>query len=138
MVKAQSSDMMICTNVVGWSSQILKLRQYNPNIYRIEDNHKAGALAKFHTFTSHRFWGIIPQLSTQLGVLRFRKCRFCMPLTAKLSFTYPYNFPYSVFALHSIHIIFWILLLTGTLELHNAKDAKMSLCAHCPLLCLCW
>ena len=41
--------------VVGKSGQISELRRYNPNIYRIKENHKAGALAKFYTFTSHRF-----------------------------------------------------------------------------------
>ena len=29
------------------------------------------------------------------------------------------------------------IILTRTLELHSAKDAEMSYCAHCPLLCLC-
>ena len=86
MVNALSSDLMMCSIVVGRSSQILKPRQYNPYIDLIKENHKASALAKFDAFISNILWGIIPQILTHLGVLRFTKCRFCMPFTDSLSF----------------------------------------------------
>ena len=56
-----------------------------------------------------------------------------MALKYKLLFTYPYNFCYSVFALHRIHMIFCVLLLTQILELHAAKDVKMSHSYHLDL-----
>ena len=60
--------------------------------------------------------------------IHFLKCRYCMPLTCKISFTYPYNFCYSVFALHRIHLIFFFFKvqhLTQILELQHAKEEKM-------------
>ena len=54
MVNAQSSDVMICSIVVGRSSQILKPRQYSPYTNLIKQNHKASALAKFDAFISKR------------------------------------------------------------------------------------
>ena len=53
----------------GRSSQILKVRQYNPFIYHNKEKQKASALAKFHAFIADSFWKMIPQISTYLGIL---------------------------------------------------------------------
>ena len=50
--------------LIGRSRQMLTQRQYNPYVYRIKENRKESALAKFHAFICNRFWDTGSQVST--------------------------------------------------------------------------